>query len=98
MEHFMNLNSGPFERIKSGQKNIEVRCKDEKRRKIKVNDYITFTKLPEQTENLRVRVLDLYPCKTFYELYSLFDFSEFGCKDYTMRQMLDGTRSIYSRE
>ena len=38
----MKLNKEPFEKIKSGEKTIELRLYDEKRRKIKAGDTICF--------------------------------------------------------
>lgn len=98
MTHKMSLNERPFQLIKEGRKTIEIRCNDEKRQKISVGDSIIFQKLPEMSENITVEVLALYPYNTFEELYRAFDFSEFGCKGYTMQQLLDGTREIYSEE
>ncbi len=40
MIHYMNLADDPFEQIASGNKTIELRLYDEKRQKIKVNDFI----------------------------------------------------------
>ena len=37
MEHKMKLNNGPFDMIKNGTKDIEMRLYDEKRRKTKIN-------------------------------------------------------------
>ena len=39
----MKLDKEPFEKIKSGEKTIELRLYDEKRRKIRVGDIIVFT-------------------------------------------------------
>lgn len=39
----MKLNSEPFLKIADGTKTIELRLNDEKRRLIKVGDYIEFT-------------------------------------------------------
>ena len=44
-EHEMKLYDAPFELIKSGKKTIEVRCNDEKRRKLNVGDKIIFYSL-----------------------------------------------------
>ena len=41
--HEMKLHASPFEMIKSGAKNIELRLFDEKRQKIKTGDDIIFT-------------------------------------------------------
>ena len=38
--HHMKLHASPFEKIKSGEKTIELRLFDEKRRQIKVGDTI----------------------------------------------------------
>ena len=43
MIHKMNLNPEPFEMIRNGQKTIELRLNDEKRRMINVGDMIEFT-------------------------------------------------------
>lgn len=43
MKHKMNLNEGPFNRIKNGTKTVELRLNDEKRRTLRENDLIEFT-------------------------------------------------------
>lgn len=95
--HYMKLNVVPFKQMKNGSKTIDIRCNDEKRQLIKVNDIIVFT-LVGGRESIRMRVQELYPFPTFKELYSAFDFAEFGCKNYNMQRMLDETREIYSAE
>lgn len=96
--HEMNLNEEPFEMLLRGEKSIEVRCNDEKRRKIKVGDVIVFHHINCYDRMVTVRVKKLYPFSTFRELYSAFDFSEFGCAGYSMEQMLSETAEIYSSE
>ncbi len=58
MEHNMKLDSGPFERVKSGVKKTEVRLNDQKRKEIKIGDSIVFSKRPELKEKLKVKVLN----------------------------------------
>ncbi len=77
MIHQMKLKNDPFERIKSGKKIIEIRLYDEKRRKIKENDYIEFTNL-ENGELIKVKVIKLHLFNTFKELFDNFDNSYFG--------------------
>ena len=77
MIHQMKLKNDPFERIKSGKKTIEIRLYDEKRRKIKENDYIEFTNL-EDGEVIKVKVIKLHLFNTFKELFDNFDNSYFG--------------------
>jgi ASC-1-like (ASCH) protein len=94
----MSLFERPFNLIQERKKTIKIRCNDEKRRKLRLGDTITFRKLPSLDESLTVRIIGLYPFKTFMELYGSFDFSEFGCEGYSMQQMLTGTRKIYDEE
>jgi len=61
----MRLNPEPFERIKSGLKKNEVRLNDEKRKKISAGDTIIFSKRPELSEKIRVRVLGRKEVKSF---------------------------------
>ena len=98
MEHKMKLFEEPYDLIKNRKKVIEIRCNDEKRKKIKVGDTILFYKTPRNKEFIKVKVLELYVCKTFKELYLKFDFKEFGCEGYTLNRMIDETRKIYSEE
>lgn len=64
----MKLNAGPFAMIKSGQKWVEMRLYDEKRRKIKVDDEIVFTHT-DTAEALLCKVKGLCVCADFNELY-----------------------------
>ncbi|MBR3864575.1 MAG: ASCH domain-containing protein [Clostridia bacterium] len=68
----MNLNHSPFELIKKGQKRVEMRLYDEKRRQIKQGDTIEFTSL-SSGEKLLVKVLDIKVFKNFEELYKNYD-------------------------
>ncbi len=63
MNHNMNLNPDAFQKVKSGEKVREYRLYDEKRRKIKIGDTITFRNLSKTNELVTVEVTDLitYP-------------------------------------
>ena len=66
--HNMKLNPTPFEMIKSGEKTIELRLFDEKRRQIGVGDEIIFTN-NTTGETLSKRVAALHTFASFEELY-----------------------------
>ena len=66
--HSMKLNPAPFEMIKSGQKTIELRLFDEKRRQIAPGDTIVFTH-SETGETLRAAVVKLHRFDSFEALY-----------------------------
>lgn len=69
--HEMRLQPEPFGKIKSGDKKIEMRLNDEKRKRIAVGDKITFTDA-ESGEKLAAVVTALYPFPSFRELYAAF--------------------------
>ncbi|MBQ8255151.1 MAG: 23S rRNA (uracil(1939)-C(5))-methyltransferase RlmD [Clostridia bacterium] len=66
--HKMKLNSAPFEMIKRGEKTIELRLFDEKRRQIKVGDKIVFTNTLNG-ETLEKTAVKLHHFDSFEELY-----------------------------
>lgn len=68
----MRLHNGPFEKIKSGTKTIEMRLNDEKRQLIKVGDLIKFVNRVTE-EELTTLVKGLYYYESFDELYKHFD-------------------------
>ena len=72
MIHEMRLNNEPFESIKNGTKNIEIRLYDEKRKLIKVRDLIKFINRLNN-ETLLVEVIGLHIFSNFNELYNHFD-------------------------
>lgn len=69
MTHKMRLHIEPFEAIKKGEKTIEVRLNDEKRREIKVGHIIELSKRPDLVEKITARAEELIICETFGELY-----------------------------
>ena len=72
MKHEMRLKNKPFELIKSGTKNIELRLNDEKRQLINVGDAIEFENRTT-LEKISVKVINLHKYNSFEELYKHFD-------------------------
>ena len=93
MEYKMKLLERPFNEIKNGTKEVEFRLFDEKRKQIKINDIIEFSKLPELTEKIKVEVQDLYQYPTFKELQE-----HLGYADKKLENKLKGMYSIYTKE
>ena len=73
----MKLQPQPFEAIKSGRKDIEMRLYDEKRKQIKKEDLIEFTNL-ETGEKILCKVTDLHIFSSFKQLYAHFDKKRLG--------------------
>lgn len=80
MIHELFLHPDPFELIKSGKKDIEMRLYDERRKNIKIGDYLRFTNR-ETSETILVEVINLYRFRDFVELYRFFDKKRLGYKE-----------------
>ena len=80
MIYEMKLRNSPFTKIKNGNKTIELRLYDEKRKKILVGDYIVFTNI-DTLEKIKVQVTNLYLFDNFRELYSKIDNRLLGYND-----------------
>ena len=74
----MKLNSEPFDMIKQGQKTIELRLNDEKRRQVQVGDQIIFEHSNDLTQTIQVDVIALHPFPSFEELYQTLPLLECG--------------------
>ena len=92
----MNLNDGPFQRIKDGTKIIELRLNDEKRQLLKISDLIEFTNRIT-LEKMLVEIVDLYYFDSFEELYKNFDKVSIGYDKDDVANPRD-MEEYYSRE
>ena len=68
--HRMKLNPEPFARIDSGEKTIELRLYDEKRRRVQAGDIIRFESTDDDTDVLYARVEGMRFFASFEELYA----------------------------
>lgn len=80
MIHYMKLYNEPFQMIKKGEKTIELRLNDEKRRKLKKGDTIVF-KNTVNGEEIAVTVLNIHIFKSFEELYKNLPLCKCGYRD-----------------
>ena len=67
--HRMRLEPGAFERIDAGEKTVELRLYDEKRRRIQAGDVIRFESTADDTDVLYAQVEGLRFFPSFDELY-----------------------------
>ena len=77
-QHTMKLKPAPFEKIKSGNKTIELRLYDEKRQQIAVGDVIRFINTDNTADILLVTVKGMYLFNSFEELYRKLPLTECG--------------------
>lgn len=66
--HTLRLHSGPFDEIARGDKTIELRLYDEKRRQIIVGDELVFVDRRNEHNVIRTRVDQLVRAASFHEL------------------------------
>ena len=92
----MKLQNGPFESIKAGSKNIEMRLYDEKRKQIKVGDKIVFTNV-DTNEKIEVTVIGLHIFSNFEGLYKHFDKKSLGYFENEIADFKD-MEKYYSKE
>ena len=69
MIHEMSLRPEPFEQILRGEKTIELRLYDGKRRKIRIGDTIIFTNTKDESRKIEAVVRDIHIFDSFAELF-----------------------------
>ena len=86
--HTLKLATEPFESIKSGQKIIESRLYDEKRREIEIGDEIEFTNR-DSGEKLLTEVVGLHRFKNFETMFERIEPAKFGgeSKEWLLNQI-----------
>ena len=84
MEHTMKLFPSPFERIQSGEKTIELRLYDEKRKRIQIGDDICFVNSDDPSQKLRAQVVNLFIYDSFDALYRALPLPECGYTEQTL--------------
>ena len=96
--HFMQLQPSPFEMIRNGTKTTELRLYDEKRKKIRIGDRISFTNTVSK-EVLNVRVVGLTVSDSFEALYRQLPLTECGyTKEDIDTASPDDMNAYYSKE
>lgn len=101
--HHMGLNADAMERMRSGEKTIEVCLNDAKRQKIREGDFIVFEDPEDATNVLQVKVIALLPFGSFTALIEKYPSEEFFNKKKTDQELLnslvgDTNDSFYTQE
>lgn len=98
-EHVMNLTPAPMQEIRTGNKTIELRLNDEKRKQISVGDTIKFINTEDSNDTLRVKVVDLFLFSSFAELYDNLPLLNCGYNEDNINTASpDDMEMYYSRE
>ena len=77
MVHYMKLGEKPFTAVRSGNKKIEMRLYDEKRRKLSVNDTVVFTSV-ENGGQITAEIKALHVFDSFMQMYGAFSAIDLG--------------------
>ena len=98
MEHILKLQPKYFDYINNGTKRIELRLYDEKREKIDIGDTIIFKKEPELIDIIKVKVIGLYRCDSFENLFKDFNISIMADISMTKKELLSVLEEFYTIE
>lgn len=79
--HQMKLRAPYFEKMADGTKTIEVRLYDDKRRLIRLGDFIEFSQVDQENQKVKTEVVGLLRYKTFKGLVDDFPPETFGATD-----------------
>jgi len=98
-EHIMNLTPAPLKKIREGQKTIELRLYDDKRKNISIGDTIIFINTEDSNDTLTVIVKNLFVFGSFNELYSNLPLLKCGyTEDNVDKASPDDMELYYSKE
>lgn len=81
VEHSMHLKKNYFDLILNGQKTIELRLLDEKRKKIQLGDTIRFICDDNESDSFVMTVVGLVSAKTFKKLFEIIPVAKCGFPD-----------------
>ena len=92
----MSVRHKYFEMIKSGQKDIELRAYDEKRRKMKAGDKFLLYDAENPDQYIICEVLNMHIAPDFEYLFKKIDIKRSGFKD--INELMDTITKFVSRE
>lgn len=92
----MSVRHKYFESIKSGQKDIELRAYDEKRKKMKAGDRFLLYDAENPNESIICEILNMHVAPDFESLFKKIDIKRSGFKD--MTELMDTINKFVSRE
>ena len=98
MEHEMKIQPEYYNFILNGTKRIEIRLYDEKRKQIKIGDFIKFLKEPALNESFNAKVIDLLRYNSFEEMFKDFDISILSDESMTKDELISVLEQFYTKE
>ena len=92
----MSVRHEYFEMIKSGQKDIELRAYDEKRKKMKSGDRFLLYDAENPDESIICEILNMHVAPNFESLFKNLDIKRSGFQN--MKELIDTVTKFVSRE
>ena len=92
----MSVRNKYFEMIKSGQKDIELRAYDEKRRKMKAGDRFLLSDAENPNESIICEILNMHVAPDFESLFKNIDIRRSGFQN--LDELIDTVTKFISRE
>ena len=92
----MSVRHKYFELIQSGQKDIELRAYDEKRKKMKAGDRFLLYDAENPAQSIICEILNMHVAPDFESLFKKIDIKRSGFKD--MTELMDTITKFVSRE
>lgn len=92
----MSVRNKYFEMIKSGQKDIELRTYDEKRRKMKAGDRFLLSDAENPNESIICEILNMHVAPDFESLFKNIDIRRSGFQN--LDELIDTITKFISRE
>lgn len=96
--HMMKLRTKYFDYIQTGNKRIELRLNDEKRKDIKVGDKIIFEELVDNPRYIETKVIDLFYSDNFNNIINKFNIELLADKSSNKEELLSVLNDIYTIE
>ena len=96
--HELNLNPIYYDLIKSGEKTLEGRLNDEKRKVFNIGDKIIFYREPERVETMNAIILDKYLFDNFDDMANKLNKADLGFATKSKEEMVKVYRTIYTTE
>ncbi len=94
----MHLADEPFNKIKNGEKTIEIRLYDEKRQAITIGSDIIFYKGETIDEWITATVIGLYRFDSFNDIFQSNLFVKTGCNNMTPQVAAESMYNYYTKE
>ena len=98
MEMRLHLHPEVFDVVASGNKNVEIRVNDEKRRQLKVGDTLVFLKRPDDVETITAKITKLVTFDTFLAVLDSYDMKRIYLETTTPEEYIALLKQFYTDE